>query len=161
MWKFFTSSGQEKQIIGSLSGQEVSYGQTTLSTVPITATVEASSNVLITAPAFTADGVTPYLCEIFAVACTLPTAAAGDAVLLSLFEGATQITRLWNAATPSTGSQQYIPVYARFRFTPAAGSHTYTLNGKANTTTGTPGLRAGSSVSSDWPPAFIRFTRAA
>jgi hypothetical protein len=118
----------------------------------VTSATEASGTVVIAAPAFTFDG-SPVICEVLA---PYLQAATNTIVFVGLFEGATQIARLVLYGGGST--TQYAPFYSRYRFTPAAGSHTYSVTAFQSGGSGVFG--AGGGGVSGYPPAFIRFTHA-
>jgi len=85
--------------------------------------------------------------------------AAAATVTVCLFEASTQITRLAVFGLPSATLQAIFNSYARYRFTPTAGSHTYTVTAFANVTTGSPAVGAGSGGTNGYAPAFVRFTQ--
>lgn len=138
-------------------GGEINYTQIT-APVNVVSTTEATGTTILSPGALTFDG-TAVLVQFFAMVTTPSSTGAG--VTLSLFEGATQITRLAIAfAGASVGNvQNIVPVAAFYRFTPTAGSHTYTVTAYAQTTSGTPAVDAGAGGTSGNPPAFIRFTK--
>lgn len=145
---------------GILSGQpgyEIKYAQIT-SNANVTDTSEATATALISPGAVTFDG-GAVMVEFFCAAVVTDTAAAGDLVTVTLFEGSTQITRLGVSKTVVTAAPDIVPVCLRYRFTPTAGSHTYKLCAFATSATGTPTLTAGSGGTNGYPPAFIRFTK--
>lgn len=136
------------------AGTEIGYDQVTAG-VTVTSTLEAGTTV-ITAAAHTFDG-GPVIVEFYCPQAQL-TAAAGNYVVVSLFEGATEISRLGSAQNPGTGSGIFIvPISARYRFTPSAGSHTYKITAFTNGANAT--LAAGSGGASAQPPMFVRFTK--
>lgn len=138
-------------------GFEINYTQIT-SNANITDTSEATATALISPGAIVFDG-TPVLVEFFASRISLPTAAAGNAISITLFEGATEITRFVTIQTPSVTAQDAVSAYAVYRFTPTAASHTYTVCGFASSTTGTPTIVAGSGGVAGAAPAFVRFVK--
>jgi hypothetical protein len=142
---------------GNPSGFELNYTQIT-SNANVTDTSEATATALISPGAITFDG-KPVIVEFFCAAVVTDTAAAGDFVTVTLFEGATQITRLAQTKTVVVTAPDVVPVYAAFRFTPTAAAHTYKLCAFASSATGTPTLSAGSGGTNGFPPAFIRFTK--
>jgi hypothetical protein len=142
---------------GNPSGFELNYTQIT-SNANVTDTSEATATALISPGAITFDG-EPVIVEFFCAAVVTDTAAAGDFVTVTLFEGATQITRLAQTKTVVVTAPDVVPVYAAFRFTPTAAAHTYKLCAFASSATGTPTLSAGSGGTNGFPPAFIRFTK--
>lgn len=138
-------------------GFEINYTAIT-SNANVTDTSEDTATALISPGAITFDG-SAVMVEFFCPAVLTDTAAAGDTVTVTLFEGATQITRLTQVKTVVTAAPDVVPVYARYRFTPSAASHTYIVCAFATSTTGTPKLQAGSGGTGGFPPAFIRFTK--
>lgn len=138
-------------------GYELNYTQIT-TTANVTDTSEATATALISPGAITFDGAA-VIVEFFCSRINLPTAAAGNAVTVTMFEGASQITRLVAVQTPSITAQDAVPAYARYRFTPTAAAHTYIVCAFASSTTGTPALVAGSGGTNGSPPAFVRFTK--
>lgn len=141
---------------GSLVGQELAYAQIT-SGVNVTSATEATGTTVVTAPAFTVDGSTPVLVEFFAPS-AFPASGVSSFIYISLFEGATQIGRLGIVLDPAAANEQ-LPVNLRYRFTPAAGSHTYTVTAHQSGGNGT--ISAGAGGTGTFVPAFIRVTRAA
>lgn len=137
-------------------GFEINYTQIT-SNANVTDTSEATATALISPAAITFDG-TAVLVEFFCASVLTDTAAAGDQLIISLFEGSTQITRLAVLNSLVT-SQHREPVVGRYRFTPTAAAHTYKVTAFTTSTTGTPTLAAGSGGTAGMPPAFIRFTK--
>lgn len=138
-------------------GFEINYTQIT-SSVNIVSTTEATGTTILSPGAITFDG-TAVLVQVFAPLIATDTAAAGDRVVVSLFEGATQIARLGQISVPSVTSQASWPFNAMFRFTPTAASHTYTVTAFATSTTGTPAFQAQGGGTNNFSPGFIRFTK--
>ena len=136
-------------------GYEISYTQVTAS-VNVVSTTESSGTTIFSPGALTFDG-TLVIVELGGHLFT-PSGAAGDQLVVSLFEGATQITRLAVAQTVAA-SNLIVPMSNRYRFTPSAGSHTYTITAFANVTTGTPRVLAGNGSTGGNPPAFVRFVK--
>jgi hypothetical protein len=88
----------------------------------------------------------------------VPNVAAGGLVVVSLFEGATQIGRFGAVEnTVVTVAALDVPLYSRIRFTPTAASHTYTVTAHQANGNGTVGAGAGGTGA--YPPAFVRFTK--
>jgi hypothetical protein len=150
------------KVIGSASsaaaavyppGFEIGYAQIT-SNVNIASTTEATGTTIISPGAITFDG-SPVVLTVFPFIQTGTTTAS---VVLSLFEGSTQITRLGVLGSPSAAvaNETFTTSY---RFTPSAGSHSYTITGVASNLTGTPKVVAGSGGTGGNPPAFVRFTK--
>ena len=137
-------------------GFEIAYSQITAN-VNIVSTTEATGTTIISPGAITFDG-TPVLAHFFGII-SVDTAAVGDITAVSLFEGATQITRLGIMISVATATKQSITVSGFYRFTPTAGAHTYTVTAFSTSTTGTPQVNAGNGGAAGNAPAFIRFTK--
>jgi hypothetical protein len=138
-------------------GFEIGYTQIT-SNANITDTAEATATALISPGALTFDGA-PVLVEFFTPSLVCDTAAATDLVTVTLFEGATQITRLGVAKAIATAATDVNACLLHFRFTPSAASHTYKLCAFATSATGTPTITAGAGGTNGYAPAYIRFTK--
>jgi hypothetical protein len=136
-------------------GFEINYTQITAG-VNIVSTTEATPTTIISPGAITFDG-SAVRVEFFSYGVVSPAVQGGASVIL-LFEGATEITRLAVVISPAAVNLE-APVYAAFRFTPTAGSHTYTIAARATSTTGTPTVEAGAGGTATPPPAFVRFTK--
>jgi len=145
---------------GGGGGGELGYTQIT-SSVLVTSTTEASGTTIITCGAVTFDGA-PVMVEFSAPAIELPTATnATNDVVVSLFEGATQIGRLCVCLLDdlASGQNYRVPACGRLRFTPTAASHTYKVTAFASSTTGSPSVDAGAGGTGVVVPAFCRFTK--
>lgn len=139
-------------------GFEIGYAQIT-APVNVISTTEASPTTIIAPGALTFDG-GPVMVEFFSPFVTNPQVANGF-VLILLFEGSTEIGRLADIGmtTSSTSFQYNIAAVGRYRFTPTAGVHTYTVGAICNSTTGTPKVGAGAGGTGAYVPAFVRFTK--
>jgi hypothetical protein len=137
-------------------GFEINYTQIT-APVNIVSTTEATGTTILSPGALTFDG-TAVICEFFGNL-SLPTAAASNLLVVSLFEGATQITELGTWRTEVTSPVPLAVAYCAFRFTPTAASHTYTITAFVSSTTGTPAVSGGPGGTGANPPAFVRFTK--
>jgi len=136
-------------------GFEVGYDQITAS-VNVVSTTEATGTTIISAAAHTFDGAA-VLCHFFSPRIVTPT-VAGQAVVVSLFEGATQIGRIAELNT-SAAASEFASISGYLRFTPTAASHTYTVTAFANSTTGTPSVQAGLGGTGAEAACFVRFTK--
>ena len=135
-------------------GTELGYDQLTVGTTTIPSTNESAPTTIITCPARTFDG-GPVLAHAF-MGCLA--VGAGSETRVGLYEGGTQITRFFKAIQAGTATAQLqIPMTGWIRFTPTAGSHTYTLG--AMDIAGTATITAGAGTSLATPPTFIRFTK--
>lgn len=150
-------SGSASVVRSTLPGYEIGYAQITAS-VNITDTSEATATALISSGAITFDGAL-VVADFYAPLFSSPTLAAGNTTTLTLFEGATEITRLAIVACQVSGIGHGVPFAASYRFTPTAGAHTYKVCGFVTNTNGTPQLVAGAGGTNAYAPAFIRFTK--
>jgi hypothetical protein len=137
-------------------GYEIGYSQIT-SNANITDTAESTATSLIPLGPFTFDG-SPVLFQFFCILVT-DNNAFSDLTIISLFEGATQITRLADQKTLAASGTGTFTISAFYRFTPTAGNHTYKITAFVPSTSGTPAIAAGSGGTSSSPPAFGRFTK--
>lgn len=105
-------------------GAEVDYQQITAS-VTVTGS-EASPTDVLTFNAFTADGATKYRVEFCFQGAT--SATSGDRLVLSLWEGSTDLGRLQGAFIQTPAAATLIAsLVGAYEFTPASGSHTYKI----------------------------------
>jgi hypothetical protein len=137
---------------GSAGGAEVGYDQITAN-VTVSATVEASGTTVITAAAHTFDGAA-VVAEFFSPSLA---PASNDFIIVSLFEGATQIARFGQVGGGNAANPASTAFCARLRFTPTAASHTYTVTAIRSATNGT--IFAGLSGTGAYVPAYLRFTK--
>lgn len=142
----------------SSPGFEIGYDQVT-APVTVASTTEATGTTLITCAAHVFDGsavLVTFCCEMVQFGSQL-----NNPIVWSLFEGATQITELGQAISPTgAGTAAAVPVASLFRFTPTAASHTYTVTVFAGSVAGTaPVFQAGAGGVGARPPMFVRFTK--
>ncbi len=138
-------------------GYEIGYTEIT-SSVNVASTTEASGTTIISPGALVFDGA-PVLCHFFTPGLAWDTATQGDLLIVSLFEGGTQISRIALANTSITSVQAYLTVSGFLRFTPSAASHTYTITAFSTSGTGTPKVLAAAKGTGIYCPAFVRFTK--
>ena len=140
-------------------GHEFDYVQITSAGSP-TATTEASSDTIITGSAVAYDGSTVVMVDFYCPDAR-PADSAGAWMVVSLFEGATQLGRLAWMSLPTTLSatlaSQRHPLNGHFRLTPTNASHTYHI--KAHVSTGTGYIGAGAGGTGALVPAFMRITK--
>jgi hypothetical protein len=141
---------------GHAVGFEFGYTQIT-APVNITSTTEATGTTLIAAGAIVFDG-SPVLAQFFCPALKADNSATGDFTIVSLFEGATQISRLCLVEAIATFAPNNYTVSGFFRFTPTAASHTYTVTASTSVNSNASAV-AGSGGVGGYPPAYIRFTK--
>lgn len=137
------------------AGREIGYDQIT-ATVNITGTTSGTATTIIAAAAHTFDG-TPVLLE-FSCPQIITPSVAGNSVGIGLYEGGSLVSLLATVLTPAAANMR-APVCARQRFTPSAGSHTYTIAAFVTSTTGTPQAVAGTGIGAGQAPTFLRFTK--
>lgn len=136
-------------LLTQMPGYEIGYDQVT-SPVTVTSTTEASGTTVISCAAHTFDG-SPVIAEFF---CPGAGFNASDTTV-SLFEGSTQIARLVYGTT--TTGIVYTAFVGKIRFTPTAGSHTYTVTAFRSSANNS--LSCGVSGTGAMPPMYIRFTK--
>lgn len=137
-------------------GYEINYTQITAS-VNIVSTTESTGTTVFSPGAITFDG-GPVLLTFFSPNVG-SVSVTGDNFIISLFESTTQIARLAQFSPGTTTAQMEQALSAFYRFTPTAGSHTYTITAFVTATTGTPNVGAGTPGTGAYTPAFIRFTK--
>jgi hypothetical protein len=150
-----TAAGLATYMSEQASGAELAYAEGT-TPLTITSTTEASSDAVISAPSFEADGVTPVLIE-FHAPYWRPNTTAGDAIYLTLWDGSTELGRIGLKYTATTGQNGYTPCHGTFRYTPAAG--TRTVHAKSHVSTGSGTVGAGAGGVATYAPLHIRITK--
>jgi hypothetical protein len=105
----------------------------------------AGANTVVTAPAFTADGATPYMFEFFAPTAN-PASAISAQLFVTLWDGAVDLGT-WGWLVDPAGAPGLLaaPLMLKRRLTPAAGVHTYSVRawqqfGAASVSGGTGGI---------------------
>lgn len=141
-------------VTASLPGSEIGYDQITAS-VSITGTTSAAPTTIISGSAHIFDG-SPVLLDFSAMAIVTPN-AAGVSLNIGLYEGSTLITIL-TFAVPTASANMWVPFRSGFRFTPSAGSHTYSIKGWAASGSGAD-ISAGTGTAGSAAPAYLRFTK--
>lgn len=136
-------------------GREVAYSEFT-SNVTVSATTEATATTVVTASAYTFDGATSVLIEMF-VPRHITSATAGDNCTYVLYDGANSIGLLTIVTSPSTSGWGG-PVCLSRKLVPSAGSHTYSLRAFRVTANATAGAGAGGTAA--LLPGYIRITKA-
>lgn len=138
-------------------GFEIGYDAIT-APVNIVGTTQGAATTVISCAAHTFDG-NPVMLQVFCPELTLAT-VSGSAVGITLIESAAAITDVMFVridVAPTT--KHFLFVNAHYRFTPTAGSHTYTIGAYTGSTTGTPSFGAGAGTGGATAPAFARFTK--
>lgn len=125
------------------------------SAVNVSATAEASADVIVTANAEAFDGSTIAIIEFFAPRAR-PAASAGANLEFVLYDGASSIGllgRIFSAAASSAN----VAVYLVHRLTPSNASHTYSI--RAIVSTGTGVVTGGAGGVGVIMPGFIRISK--
>lgn len=134
-------------------GHEFDYAQTT-SIVPITATTLGTVDTVITGNAVAYDGSTPVMVEFFCPDAQTP-AGAGQYMVMYLFDGASDIGMI--AFLYSGNAVNRNPIIGKFRITPSASTHTYSI--KAYVSAGSGYFNCGAAGSDTRVPGFLRITK--
>lgn len=144
--------GRDLLILGKIgdgsSGEEIGYDGI-ISPVTVSGTAIGAPTTILTAAAYDFDGGAVYA-EFFSPNVT---PGAGTFVDLYLMEGSTDIGILGEVSDPTDSA-----FFARYRFVPAAGSHTYKVvgvRGSANAIVG-----AGTGGTGQYVPCYLRFIKA-
>lgn len=130
--------------------------------VTLTAVTEAGATVVVTAPAFTADGTAAVIIEFFAPRVDGFTQQNPSPAFVLYQDGASIGPLGWFAPNVASGAEAtnvLLPVYLRRRLTPAAGSRTYSIRGY-HSGASNPVVQAGAGASGQFAPGFIRITTA-
>jgi len=139
----------------TLPGAVIGYDQIT-TTVNITGTAEATPTTVIPGSTYIFDGA-PVWAEFFSPSVN-PPSVASQALIICLFEGATEICR-WGDIRSASASFNANPITLRYRFTPSPGNHTYSIKAFASSVTGTPAVQAGAGGAATDMPAYLSFTK--
>lgn len=162
------NSGVVNQALISAGGAAVSWlyppgyelGKTAFtSTVVISSTTEATPTTVVTAPSITFDG-TPVILEFWAPQLNSPTTAAGNTSNLSFYEGATELGQFAQVITQVASQSTLLVPVGRYEFTPAAGSHTYSVGAWCSGSTTSASVVAGAGGTGTRLPGFIRVVKA-
>lgn len=133
---------------------QVSYTEFT-SPVSVTATVVASSDTVVTAPALTGDGSQAYLIEFFA-SVAQPSNVAGRFMVAHLFDGSNEAGSLCQLTTPANAFMQ-AEMYGAVKITPSAAAHTYSIRAHVSAGTGT--ISAGTGGAGNIVPGYVRISK--
>ncbi|MBA3565274.1 MAG: hypothetical protein H0W31_00275 [Actinobacteria bacterium] len=146
------SSGATKKLSSSiLPGFELAYAEFTAEVSVTTATT------IVTAPAFTADGVTPIRVEF--MACTFAGNNAGDTMSVHLYEDGASIGNLAEVyiVASSFGISGFIHAVSDDMI-PASGSRTYSIRATRSAANAM-SVYAGAGGAGNRRPGFIRVVR--
>jgi microcystin-dependent protein len=125
----------------------------------ISATSQATATTLITGNAVTYDGATPIYIEAFAPSIDYGTNYGATSQVHAFLDGSVLCVLQLNqwAGAGSTGPHDSV-MYALRKYTPSAGSHTFSLRG--HYTGNASNLNAGTGASGAQTPAFLSIKRA-
>lgn len=132
----------------------VSYTQITAN-VTVNGGTEALADTVITAPALAADGISSFWIEFW---CPDVALAASCAVNLWLYDGAASVGQVYQQYNGANGLATGEPTQVRFRVTPSAGSHTYSI--RASQQFGVCTINAGAGGAGVFMPASLAISRA-
>lgn len=130
-------------------GYELAYAQVTSDFTSATA-CGAGADTVVTAGSFTADG-GPYIFE-FSSYAVEPSATASRNLQIMLYEDGVLVGLMAYVQTPATGTMR-VSATPRKRYTPSAGSHTYSIRACHSGGAGKIYANAGA-------PAYLRITKA-
>ena len=133
-------------------GYELAYNQFT--EVTITATSEATADIVVTASSVTFDGA-PVVIEFFSPSITTPVAQALAVVLWDDTAGVS--LGQFGVLVPSAGVAEQIPALLARRLTPAAGDGVYSIRAFVSGLSGSVGGGAGGAGNN--VPGYIRVTK--
>lgn len=136
-------------------GYEIGYDSITAQ-ANITGLTLGNATTAIAGSAHTFDGGS-VVAEFYASAVELPGVADGTMNIV-LFEGGTPIATLASLSNPAAANC-WMGGCFRYRFTPSAGSHTYSIKAYVSSTAGTPNIFAGAGTAGANAPAYLRFTK--
>jgi hypothetical protein len=138
-------------------GHEFDYVAITAN-VTSTATTEGTATTAITGTSVAYDGSTIVLVEVFSPALILNATAAGQTMVVDLYDGATILGRLAVAITPGAAAMR-LPFHGSLRLTPSAASHQFIVKiwGTAATSTV---FSADTGGTGKAVAAFLRVTKA-
>jgi hypothetical protein len=160
----FTAAGQVYQGTGNGTGAlvlppgfEIGYDQIT-APVTVSSTTEGTPTVIIACAAHTFDGGLVIL-EFFTPEMKCASGVTNPFILANLYEGATDLGRLCDVGQNGSSIPQSTsaPGIGKFRFTPSAGSHTYTIGGWVSGGSGS--IAAGAGGAGVECPTYARFTK--
>lgn len=136
--------------------QEVDYAEIT-SNVTVTATTSATATTIVTGAAKTYDGEAKIRIDFFSPL-VRPSGTVSRILTFVLYDGSTELGRFGGVTHQVTGVLVDAPVHLSRRFTPAAGTRTYSI--RAYNSAGADGLvAAGGGASGAFMPAYMQITR--
>lgn len=153
-----TQSGNDISIASTGGGgtTEYDYVENATGTITVTSTSDGNSGgqAFIDGNAVTYDGSTRVMIEFGVYAFDITT---NDDLLFNLYDGTTDLGRMWNSGTASTANLTSGAHQKRF-LTPSTGSHTYHI--RVWKTGGTAHVYTGTGGASTAMPGWYRITKA-
>jgi len=147
-------------VTSSLTGQQLAYAEVT-GNVAITATTEATADVVVTAPSVSLDGGTQIIIEFYCTRVESPGGGTGRGTFAVLYQsvdgGAATALGFFGENFTTGGESQVLTMFCRRVLTPAAGAYVFSIRGFV--TTGTGDFVGGTGVSAARQPLYIRITR--
>lgn len=135
---------------------ELAYAQA-VAPVTINTTTELTAVVLVTAPSVTLDGATVVDIEFSSVQMGTPAIAAA-ATLVCLFLDGVSLGRWATVQTGTASASPFsVPLLLRYRMTPAAGAHTFSVRAYCSGSTAT--AQAGAGGAGALLPMWVRVRR--
>lgn len=128
--------------------------------VTVTGTAEGSETTIVTGGSVSYDGSTAVDIEFCASRVTLAAGAVDRPAIFTLYEDSTALGRLCTLTSPVATQTFRFPIFARFRRTPTAGSHTYTVKAWKNNSGDTFTVDAGLGGSGANMPVYVRVVKA-
>jgi hypothetical protein len=112
-----------QEVVQTAGDGELGYVQTA-TLVTVSATSEATPDIVVTLPDYNYDGSTTVMFHFFcpAAACNF---ASGAAVIVNLWDGAADLGRMLVFSSPAGGSSFEQPIDGWLKVTPTAGVHSY------------------------------------
>lgn len=138
----------------SFPGYEFDYVAFT-SPVTVSGANEGAATTVVTGSAVTYDGSTIVVVHFFAPYVTVGSVANSE-VDIWLYQDGSSIGAMGTIINPVATNSLNVPVQLETRFTPAAGSHTYSIRA-SRSSAGSVGAGAGGSGA--YRPGFIRITK--
>lgn len=146
------TSGTAILTMGTVSGYEYDYVQKTSNTT-LSATSAATANTIVTANAVTFDGSTAAVIEFYCP--TTDRSGGATLIALWLYDGSSEVGAIYYSVAVTTAR---LGIYASYRLTPSAASHTYSIRGSVNASSAD--INAGAAGSGNFMPCYIRIRKA-
>ncbi|HEU5004919.1 MAG TPA: capsid cement protein [Candidatus Saccharimonadales bacterium] len=138
---------------------ELAYAERNSNSISVTATGSGSYTTIVTAPSITMDGNTPINVEVYSPYYYAPATNGGTLFIAILDNGSVvKIPGIFNTDGSSPSTFQSSAGVLSYRYTPSAGSHTFTF--AAFESGGQAYVGSGDGTTGSYAPAYIRVTLA-